>query len=84
MSARALYLNGQWVHTEATLRVSNPATAEVFAEVCAANRELASKAITGAQAALQTWRQLTGKARGEYLKKMADELERRRDDVART
>jgi succinate-semialdehyde dehydrogenase/glutarate-semialdehyde dehydrogenase len=84
VNARALYLDGQWVQTQAALRVSNPATTETIAEVCAANRELAAKAITGAQAALQTWRQITGKARGEYLRKMADELERRRDEVART
>lgn len=84
MKTSPLYLNGQWVYTQATLRVSNPATAEPFAEVCLANRDLAARAITGAQAALQIWRQLTGKARGEYLRKMADELERRRDDTART
>jgi succinate-semialdehyde dehydrogenase/glutarate-semialdehyde dehydrogenase len=32
---------------------------------------------------LAGWRRLTGKVRGEYLKKIADELERRRDEIAR-
>ncbi|MDB6023593.1 MAG: gabD [Pedosphaera sp.] len=84
MKSHPLYLNGQWVQTQGVIRVTNPATGEPFAEVCTVERAAVAQAITAAQAAFQGWRSLTGKARGEYLKKIADELERRRDEIART
>jgi succinate-semialdehyde dehydrogenase / glutarate-semialdehyde dehydrogenase len=84
MNEHPLYLNGQWVRTSKTLRVFNPATEEPFAAVCVGDRATGATAIQDAQAAFENWRGLTGKARGEFLRKVADELERRRDDVART
>jgi succinate-semialdehyde dehydrogenase/glutarate-semialdehyde dehydrogenase len=83
MKARPLYLNGRWVHTEKTIRVVNPATAEVFAEVCTVERTAVAQAIKDAHAAFPGWRALSGKARGAFLNKIADELEKRRDEVAR-
>ena len=83
MKAHPLYLNGQWVHTQKFLRVVNPATGEVFAETCTVERPAVAQAIKDAHAAFQGWRALTGKARGAFLNKIADELEKRRDDVAR-
>jgi succinate-semialdehyde dehydrogenase/glutarate-semialdehyde dehydrogenase len=84
MKVHPLYLNGAWVQTGIALRVSNPATDEAFAGVGTVDRKAVAQAITDAQAAFQTWRKLTGKARGDYLKKIADELERRRGEIART
>lgn len=84
MKTYPLYLNGQWVDTQATLPVVNPATTEPFAEVCTVNRPRVAEALRDAHAAFQNWRQLTGKVRGAYLKSIADELERRGDDIART
>lgn len=84
MKTHPLYLNGQWVRTPHTLRVVNPATNEPFAEVCIVDRSGVAKAITDAHAAFQNWRRLTAKARGEFLRNIADELERRREEVART
>ncbi len=84
MKARPLYLNGQWVQTQTALRVTNPATEEVIGEVCTVGREAVAQAITDAHAAFQNWRQLTAKARGDYLRKIADEIEKRRDELART
>lgn len=83
MKVHPLYLNGQWVTTPKTLRVVNPSTLEVFAEVCTVDRPVVAQAITDAHTAFKSWRALTGKARGEYLRKIADELERRRDEIAR-
>jgi len=83
MKAYPLYLNGQWVHSTKTIRVVNPSTGEVFAEVCTVDRAAVAQAVTDAHAAFQGWRALTGKARGDFLKKIADELERRRDEIAR-
>jgi succinate-semialdehyde dehydrogenase/glutarate-semialdehyde dehydrogenase len=84
MKPHLLYLNGAWLRTPSTLRVVNPATGDVFAEVCTVNRPTIAQAVQDAHAAFQSWRRLTGKARGDYLRKIADELERRRDEIART
>lgn len=84
MNARPLYVGGKWERTAATLRVVNPATGETFAEVCTGDRALAARAIEAAHAAWPGWRALTGKARGEQLRKIADELERRGGEIART
>lgn len=84
MKLYPLYLNGEWVRTTKSIRVVNPATTELVAEVCTAERAVVAQAVKDAHAAFQGWRALTGKVRGDFLRKIADELERRRDEVART
>jgi succinate-semialdehyde dehydrogenase/glutarate-semialdehyde dehydrogenase len=66
------------------MRVINPANGDAFAEIHTVEREAVRQALSDAHASLPGWRQVTGKARGEHLRKIADELERRRDEVART
>lgn len=83
MKVYPLYLNGQWVRTQKTIRVVNPATAKAFAEISTVDRAAVAQAIHDAHAAFPGWRTLTGKARGELLQKVADEMQRRRDDIAR-
>ena len=83
MKTHPLYLNGQWVRSEKTIRVVNPSTTEVFAEVCTVGRAAVAQAIADAHAAFHGWRALNGKARGAFLNKIADEVERRRDEIAR-
>jgi succinate-semialdehyde dehydrogenase / glutarate-semialdehyde dehydrogenase len=56
----------------------------VVGEVCTVGRSAVAQAIADGHAAFLDWRQRTGKARGEYLNKIAGELERRRDEIART
>jgi len=84
MKSCPLYLNGQWVRTPTALPVVNPSTGESFAEVSTVDRARVAEAVRDAHGAFQNWRQLTAKARGEYLKGIADELERRGEDIART
>ena len=83
MKTHPLYLNGDWVHTRDAINVVNPATGEPFAAMSTIGRAEVAKAIDRAHAAFLTWRKQTGKARGEYLQKIAAELERRKDEVAR-
>jgi len=83
MKTYPLYLNGQFVRTEKTIRVVNPSTTEVFAEICTVDRAAVAQAIKDAHVAFQSWRALTGKARGAFLNKIADEVEKRRDEIAR-
>src|SRR5258708_36843402 len=61
----------------------NPATGEAFAKISTIDRARLKQTITDAHTAFAGWRQLTGKARGEFLRKIASELERRRDEIAR-
>jgi succinate-semialdehyde dehydrogenase/glutarate-semialdehyde dehydrogenase len=78
-----LYLNGEWVLSEPSLPVLNPANGEEFARISTVRRDRVAEALKHAQAALPGWRQQTAKARGELLDKIAAEVEKRRDDIAR-
>ncbi len=84
MKTYPIYLNGEFVPTEKTLSVTNPATGEVFAKVSTVDRTRVARAVADAHAAFAGWRALTAKVRGEFLHKIADELEMRRDEIART
>src|ERR1017187_5844442 len=83
MKTYPLYLNGEFVVSEPAWNVINPASGEAFAKISTIDRARLSQAIADAHAAFPGWRGLTAKARGEYLRKIAAELERRRDGVAR-
>jgi len=83
MTSYPVFLNGEFAVTEKTLPVVNPATGEPFARINLVDRPQVARAIEDAEKAFLGWRRQTGKARGELLEKIADELERRRDEVAR-
>jgi succinate-semialdehyde dehydrogenase/glutarate-semialdehyde dehydrogenase len=83
MKTYPVYLNGEFVVSDKTLSVKNPANGEVFAKMSAVDRTAVAQAVKDAHAAFAGWRALTAKARGEYLHKLANELERRRDEIAR-
>ena len=83
MSARPLYLGGKWVSSSSSIRVLNPANGEVVGEVCTVGRAEVAKAIEVAHAALPAWKALTGKDRGDRLRAVADQLAKRRDELAK-
>lgn len=82
MKKYSLYLNGEWQRGEQYIPVTNPATGEVFAEVASLGRDGVRKAIEDAHAALERWKALTAKARGDYLKAIATALENRAEQMA--
>jgi succinate-semialdehyde dehydrogenase / glutarate-semialdehyde dehydrogenase len=84
MKLHSLYLNGQFVTTEQTLAVRNPATSEVIAQMSTCGRERVAQALADAHAAFQSWRNVVGRTRGDFLLKIAAEVERRKDEFART
>jgi succinate-semialdehyde dehydrogenase/glutarate-semialdehyde dehydrogenase len=84
MKTYPLYLNGEFVTTDKHFPVNNPATGQIIAQMSAIDRAGVTQAIADAQRAFRGWRGLTAKARGEYLHKIAGDLERRRDEIART
>lgn len=83
MKTYPLYLNGEFVQSEPAWDVINPATGEPCARISTIDRGRLAQAVADAHAAFGPWRQLTAKARGEYLRRMAGELERRREEIAR-
>lgn len=83
MKKHALYLGGRWQESDRTLKVKDPSTGETFAEVCTVDRAAAREAIAAAAAALPAWRELTGLARGQHLRRIADQVEQRVDEIAR-
>ncbi|HMP81998.1 MAG TPA: NAD-dependent succinate-semialdehyde dehydrogenase [Verrucomicrobiota bacterium] len=83
MKNHPLYLNGEWRYTEETSNVVNPATSRAFATVSVAGREMVARALKDAHAAWEGWRKVPGKMRGDLLRQVADQLEKRRDMIAR-
>jgi len=84
MKTHPLYLNGELVTTEATWEVTNPANGRPVARVSTTSRARLAEAIADGHAAFPAWRALTGKERGQYLHRWADQLEARREEIART
>lgn len=83
MKNHPLYLNGEWRYSEDTLNVINPATARAFASISIATREQVTKALSDANLAWDAWRKMPGKMRGDLVRGVADQLEKRRDSIAR-
>lgn len=83
MKTHPVYLNGDWLLTTDTTPVVNPANEEIVARMSAVDRARVALAIQDAHTAFQGWRQVPGKGRGENLEKIAAELERRREEIAR-
>jgi succinate-semialdehyde dehydrogenase / glutarate-semialdehyde dehydrogenase len=84
IKANKVYLGGQWVETADVMEVVDPSTGEPFARVCRVSRDQVRNSLETAHASLAKWRCLTAKERGAYLMRVADELHRRQDDIART
>ena len=82
MNTHPLYLNGQFVTTDETIPVLSPATGEVFAQMSVCGRDRVAQAMTDAHTAFQTWRKVVGRTRGDFLLKIAAEVERRKDEIA--
>jgi succinate-semialdehyde dehydrogenase/glutarate-semialdehyde dehydrogenase len=83
MKTHPLYLNGAWHTSEKTVRVINPANGQEIGQAALVDRARVAQAIQDAQRAFLSWRETTGKARGEHLRTIARELERRASEIAR-
>jgi succinate-semialdehyde dehydrogenase / glutarate-semialdehyde dehydrogenase len=83
---RQLYINGKWSDGSSgkKIAVENPATEDTIAEVSAGTKDDIAKAIDSAAAAMPAWMKLTAYDRAKVLKKTADLLRARVDDLAKT
>ncbi|MFL5912488.1 MAG: aldehyde dehydrogenase family protein [Gaiellaceae bacterium] len=78
------YVDGSWLGGTSTLDDLNPARPrEVVAEVHSADAALAANATRAAREAFPAWRDTPAPARGEILRRAADLLEQRADEVGR-
>ncbi|MBP1153343.1 MULTISPECIES: alpha-ketoglutaric semialdehyde dehydrogenase GucD [unclassified Paenibacillus] len=81
------YINGEWTaaSTGKTDASINPANKhEIVGYFQKSGKEDLDRAVAAAKKALTQWKKLSGPARGEYLYKMANALEKRLDEVAET
>jgi succinate-semialdehyde dehydrogenase/glutarate-semialdehyde dehydrogenase len=83
MKTYPVYLKGEFKVTEDNYYITNPANGEILAQMSTVGRPEVAQAIEAAHGAFQSWRRVPGKSRGEYLNKIASELERRREEIAR-
>jgi succinate-semialdehyde dehydrogenase / glutarate-semialdehyde dehydrogenase len=83
---RQLFIDGAWVDGSGgtTLAVENPATEATIAEVASGTRADCTRAIDAAGAALPAWMKSTPYDRAKVLKKTADLMRERVDNLART
>lgn len=84
MNPSPLYLNGEFIITDQSFAVRNPATGETVAQMSACGRDRVGLALEAAHVAFQSWSKVVGRTRGDFLLKMAAEMERRKDEFART
>ncbi len=82
-----LFIGGEWVDAASgeTFEVIDPARAEVLTEVAEAGVEDVDRAVRAARDAFEDgeWREMSPRARGRLLWKLAERLEERKDEIAR-
>ncbi len=78
------YVDGRWIDAEdgQVFAVVNPADGETVAEVPRLGVAETRRAIEGAQRALPAWRRRTAKERARVLRRLADLMADRADDLA--
>src|SRR6266508_4585589 len=81
-----MLIGGEWVDSAsgATFEATSPSTGEVIARVPEGVREDAQRAIAAANAAWRDWASRSAFERAVVMRKMAEIVGERRDDLART
>lgn len=79
---RKMYINGEWLQTEKTLQVNNPATNEKVGEVFLVGKKETESAVQAAKSAFDEWSQLPAEKRAKYLRAIADKIKERRNEFA--
>ena len=78
------YLNGRWHEPGQPIDITNPATGALLARCGTVDRATVRQALADASAAWPAWRNLSARDRGGYLLRLADMLQRRGEELART
>ena len=82
---RQAYVDGSWVDADSgeTFPVLNPSTGETLAEVPRMGGDETRRALAAAERALPAWKARTAKDRARILRRLADLMLEREDDLAR-
>ena len=80
-----LHIGGRYVEAASgrTFETVNPATGQILARVHQAGAEDVDRAVRSANSGFADWSRMTGAARGRVLKRAADLLRARREELAR-
>ncbi|MGA9630875.1 MAG: aldehyde dehydrogenase family protein, partial [Candidatus Acidiferrales bacterium] len=80
-----LFIGGEWLGAEGrkTSPVVNPATEEVIGQVPHASTADLDRALAAAQRGFKTWRAVFPDERGRILRRAADLLRERKEEIAR-
>jgi len=80
-----MYVGGSWIGAAngQMMRVTNPATGEVLAELPDAGRDEVWRAVDEAAKAFKTWSSLPALERGKILRRIFELMTERRDDLAK-
>ncbi|WP_127586745.1 alpha-ketoglutaric semialdehyde dehydrogenase GucD [Paenibacillus koleovorans] len=81
------YIDGEWLassNNQIETKYNPSHKSEIVGVVPMSEREDLHKAIAAANQAKQGWRKLTGATRGDYLFKIADQLQNRLEEIAET
>lgn len=86
---KKLYIDGAWVDGSGTrsIKAVNPATGEIIDEIQEASLEDAQCAINAAKNSFyhtREWRDMDAQSRSDILLQIADKIEERLEDIART
>src|SRR5438093_382440 len=76
------YIDGEWVGSQKTIPVRNPATGETLGSVPRLGTEETRRAIEAAERAWPAWRAKTGKERAAILRKWFDLMMANQEDLA--
>ncbi|MDX6475878.1 MAG: hypothetical protein QOH95_1389 [Gaiellaceae bacterium] len=82
----AMFVDGAWTASESgeTFTADSPATGEKIGEIPQGSREDAQRAIEAANGASRAWSRTTAFERAAAMHRVADAVERRRDELANT
>lgn len=76
-----LYIDGEWVETEQSFAVRDPATETVIARVADATPEHALRALSAATTKQDSWADTTPRERADLLRALFDEVRNRSTDI---
>src|SRR3954465_10807993 len=81
-----MHIAGEWVSSEsgATFDALSPSTGEVIGSVPEGTRKDAPRPVRAANEAASAWARLSAFDRAAAMERIAEEIDRRRDDLART
>ena len=77
------YVDGQWLSSETTFTVTNPANPEQSIDVADAGADVAERAVVAAAAGLKTWREKSANDRAVILRKWFDLMIQAKADLGK-